>query len=58
MAWYEEARGPDPDRAAAAVERLLAYNEDDCRATRALRDWLDADARRLPSLEEARPADS
>jgi predicted RecB family nuclease len=58
MAWYEEARGSDHDRATAAVARLLAYNEDDCRATRALRDWLDGDARRLPSVEEARPGDS
>jgi predicted RecB family nuclease len=58
MAWYEEARGEDPARAAAATRRLLAYNEDDCRATRALRDWLEGEARSLPSVEEARPADS
>ncbi|HEV3211908.1 MAG TPA: TM0106 family RecB-like putative nuclease [Acidimicrobiales bacterium] len=58
MAWYEEARGADPVRADAAVRRLLAYNEDDCLATRALRDWLEGAARDLPSVEEARPGDS
>jgi len=58
MAWYEEARGADAAAADAAVRRLLAYNEDDCRATRALRDWLEGAARDLPSVEEARPADS
>ncbi|HEV3327840.1 MAG TPA: TM0106 family RecB-like putative nuclease [Acidimicrobiales bacterium] len=58
MAWYEEARAADPSRAAAAVHRLLAYNEDDCLATRALRDWLEGGATQLPSVEEARPVDS
>lgn len=58
MAWYEEARGSDPARADAAMRRLLAYNEDDCLATRALRDWLEGAARDLPSVEEARPSDS
>jgi predicted RecB family nuclease len=58
MAWYEDALGGDPDRAEAAKRRLLAYNEDDCLATRALRDWLEGAARDLPSVEEARPADS
>ena len=58
MAWYEDARGGDVERAAAATARLLAYNEDDCRATRALRDWLEGPARGLPSVEEARPVDS
>lgn len=58
MAWYEEAHDAEPRRAAAAVHRILAYNEDDCLATRALRDWLEGDARRLPSVEEARPRDS
>jgi predicted RecB family nuclease len=57
MAWYEEARGADATRSASAMQRLLAYNEDDCMATRALRDWLDGAARGLPSVEEARPSD-
>jgi predicted RecB family nuclease len=56
MAWYEEAVGPDDAAAEAARRRLLEYNEDDCRATRALRDWLEGPARSLPDIEEARPA--
>ncbi len=55
MSWYETATGPDADRAATAKRRLLEYNEDDCRATRALRDWLDGPARGLLDLEGARP---
>jgi predicted RecB family nuclease len=55
MGWYEEARGADPVRADAATRRLLAYNEDDCRATKALRDWLEGAARDLPDVEGARP---
>jgi predicted RecB family nuclease len=31
---------------------LLDYNEDDVRATKALREWLDGDARELPSVED------
>jgi predicted RecB family nuclease len=58
MAWYEEARGADQNAAAAATRRLLEYNEDDCRATRALRDWLEGPARELPDVEGVRPADS
>ena len=48
MAWYEEAARGD----AASRARLLAYNEDDVRATRALRDWLDGPARSLPHLDD------
>jgi predicted RecB family nuclease len=58
MAWYEEARGSEERRAHSAKARLLAYNEDDCRATRALRDWLEGPARELPDLRGAPPADS
>lgn len=58
MAWYEAARGGDPAVTKAAVGRILAYNEDDCLATRALRAWLDGPARDLLDVEEARPADS
>ncbi len=31
---------------------LLDYNEDDVRATAALRVWLDSDAKNLPSIED------
>jgi predicted RecB family nuclease len=51
MAWYEVARGEGP-LAAASRERLLAYNEDDCLATRALRDWLNGPARTLAHRDE------
>jgi predicted RecB family nuclease len=57
MAWYESAKGADAAAANAAMRRLLEYNEDDCRATRALRDWLGAGARELCDLEGARPAE-
>ena len=53
MTWYETAVGDD-DAAHAARARLLAYNEDDCLATRALRDWLNGPARALPSRDEPR----
>jgi predicted RecB family nuclease len=55
MSWYETARGDDEAAARAAVQRLLEYNEDDCRATFALRDWLETGARELCDLEGARP---
>jgi predicted RecB family nuclease len=53
MVRYAEAVG-DPDDIARSEARrwLLEYNEDDVRATAALREWLDGDARRLPSVEE------
>ncbi len=51
MAWFEVARG-EGDEAGRARQRLLEYNEDDCRATRALRQWLNADARTLPHRDE------
>ncbi len=49
LAWYEEAVRDDSPAAHGARQRLLEYNEDDCRATRSLRDWLDGPARTLPS---------
>jgi len=55
MGWYEEAVAGAAPAASAARRRLLEYNEDDCRATRALRDWLEGPARDLPDLEGARP---
>jgi predicted RecB family nuclease len=47
MSWYDEAVGHDRALADAQRRRLLAYNEDDCRATAALRDWLNGPARDL-----------
>ena len=41
QSWFDEAcHAPDPARRAAARERVLAYNEDDVRATHELRSWL------------------
>ncbi|MFZ0250195.1 MAG: TM0106 family RecB-like putative nuclease [Acidimicrobiales bacterium] len=37
----------------AAQHWLLEYNEDDVRATAALREWLDGSARELPSIDSA-----
>jgi len=58
MGWYEDAIGTDEVVARAAMARILAYNEDDCRATTSLRDWLEGPARELPHVEDARPTDS
>jgi len=50
MAWYAAAVGDgDPAVIAAARARLLAYNEDDVRATAAVRSWM----RGLPSARTA-----
>ncbi|HWD97048.1 MAG TPA: TM0106 family RecB-like putative nuclease [Acidimicrobiales bacterium] len=51
MLWYEVARGDTPD-ALASRERIMAYNEDDCRATKALRDWLNGPARHLAHRDD------
>ena len=37
--WLDEARGGGPD-AAAALQRILIYNEDDVRATAWIRDHI------------------
>ncbi|RMB58222.1 TM0106 family RecB-like putative nuclease [Tessaracoccus antarcticus] len=43
QAWYETAvHSPDPDVRAATANRVLEYNEDDVRATLAVRDWLES----------------
>jgi len=57
MLWYERAVAGEED-AAAMRERILAYNEDDCRATVALRDWLNGPAKELPSRDLFRPDDA
>ena len=47
-------RGGGSGWRAKAQEWILGYNEDDVRATAALREWLDGAARDLPSIEVAR----
>jgi len=56
MVSYIEAIS-DPDEAVRAGARqwILDYNEDDVRATAALREWLDQRASLLPSIDEAVP---
>jgi len=56
MVSYMEATS-DPDQAvrASAQQWILDYNEDDVRATAALREWLDRGATLLPSIEDAAP---
>lgn len=51
MRWYRAAVGMDgeaPD--IAQRERLLRYNEDDVRATQALRVWMSGPANDIPYL--------
>ncbi len=52
IAWYEVAVREGDAAAAASRVRLLEYNEDDCRATKALRDWLNGPARDLPHRDD------
>jgi predicted RecB family nuclease len=53
MVWYELAVAhPDEDVRAENQRRVLEYNDDDCRATLHLRDWLEREGPSLPSLEE------
>ena len=51
MLWYELALGQDP-QAQTSRSRLLDYNEDDCRATRALRNWLNGPAKLLAHRDD------
>ncbi len=55
MVKYDQATDEEsgPAVRAAAQEWILEYNEDDVRATAALREWLDGPARDLPSIEAA-----
>lgn len=44
ISWFEDAiSNPSQDERTRSADRLLAYNEDDCLATAALRDWLAAE---------------
>lgn len=52
MLWYEVAVGDNATDAAASRQRILEYNEDDCRATKALRDWLNGPAQRLAHRDD------
>jgi predicted RecB family nuclease len=51
MLWYEVASG-DGAEAMLSRHRILEYNEDDCRATKALRDWLNGPAQGLPHRDD------
>jgi len=51
MLWYEVARNEN-SQSNASRQRLLEYNEDDCRATKALRDWLNDGAKSLPHRDD------
>jgi predicted RecB family nuclease len=50
--WYEESTVGESSEALAARTRLLEYNEDDCRATAALRNWLCGPARELAHRDD------
>ena len=50
--WYEESTRDERTAALASRQRILEYNEDDCRATKALRDWLNGPARLLPHRDD------
>ena len=52
MLWYEVAVHDEGEEALRSRRRLLEYNEDDCRATKALRDWLNGPAQSLPHRDD------
>ena len=53
MTWYEVARhGESREEAQISRQRILDYNEDDCRATKALRDWLNGPATTLAQRDD------
>lgn len=52
MLWYEVATSSDLAEAEASRRRILEYNEDDCRATKALRDWLNGPAQSLAHRDD------
>ncbi len=49
----DEDADADPGGRAKAQQWILDYNEDDVRATAALREWLDGAASALPSIASA-----
>ena len=55
MVRYDEATGEDQERAEQAREWLLSYNCSDVQATQALREWLDTEAQRCPSVVQLDP---
>jgi predicted RecB family nuclease len=52
MLWYEVATRDDDAEAAISRQRILDYNEDDCRATKSLRDWLNGPAKYLAHRDD------
>ena len=52
MLWYEVATRGDDAAAATSRQRILDYNEDDCRATKSLRDWLNGPAKTLAHRDD------
>ena len=56
MVRFAEAVSDGDDEARSEARRwILEYNEDDVRATAVLRNWLDGDARLLPSVADCGP---
>ena len=53
MVNYDTAIDDDDPIAQPPPRWTLTYNEDDVRATAALRDWLDGPANELPSIAHA-----
>jgi predicted RecB family nuclease len=52
MLWYEVAAHDDEAEAMVSRQRILDYNEDDCRATKSLRDWLNGAAKSLAHRDD------
>jgi hypothetical protein len=52
MLWYEVATRRDEPEAVTSRQRILDYNEDDCRATKSLRDWLNGPAKSLAHRDD------
>jgi hypothetical protein len=56
--WYQTATGDDEELATAARQRILDYNEDDCKATATLLEWFqvhgnnESQGRKLLPIEE------
>jgi predicted RecB family nuclease len=53
MLWYEVATSADESEAATSRQRILDYNEDDCLATKSLRDWLNGPAKLLAHRDDS-----